>query len=85
MLKIKADKMKDLEKFGFKKCNSTGGFIYFYIISKNYGEYVELVVNVDRSITLDVNYEDYFTDDMDIFYDIIKADMVEKVVEDERI
>lgn len=83
MLKIKEDRMKDLEKLGFIKCSSTGGFIYFYVISKNYGEYVELVVNVDRSITLDVNYEDYFTDDMDILYDLITSGMVEKVVEDE--
>lgn len=83
MLKIKADKMKDLEKFRFKKCNSTGGLIYFYTIAKNYGNYVEVIVNVDRSITLDVNYEDYFTEEIDILYDLIKADMVEKVVEDE--
>ena len=29
MLKIKEDKMHELEKLGFRKCRATGGNIYF--------------------------------------------------------
>ena len=77
MLKIKEDKIQELEKLGFKKCKATGGDIYFYNIYKNYGLYIEFEVMQDRTITLDVN------DELDILWELFTNDMVEKVVEDE--
>lgn len=68
----------ELEKFGFKKCKSTGGFVYYYQIYKNYGLYIELVVNIDRTITLDVNCDNVWTDELDIFWKLFANDMVEK-------
>lgn len=82
MLKIKDNvDLKQLEKFGFKKTKSTGGDIYYYPIAWNYGLYIEVAVNVDRTISLDVNYEDFSSEDIDIFYDLIQAGLVEKVEE----
>lgn len=82
MLRIKKDiDLKELEKKGFKKAKSTGGYIYYYPIIWDYGLYVEIVVEVDRTITLDVNYGDYYIEDLNILYDIITAGYVEKVEE----
>lgn len=82
MLKIKDNvDLKELEKLEFKKAKSTGGDIYYYQITWNYGLYVEVTVNVDRTISLDVNYEDFSSEDIDIFYDLIQAGLVEKVAE----
>lgn len=82
MLKIKEDKMQELEKFGFKKCKSIGGFTYYYQIYKNYGLYIEIEVMQDRTITLNVNCDDVWTDELDIFYELLANDMVEKVGEE---
>ena len=82
MLKIKDNvDLNELEKIGFKKTKSTGGEIYYYPITWNYGLYIEVVVNIDRTISLDVNYEDFSSEDIDIFYDLIQAGLVEKVEE----
>ena len=82
MLKIKDNvDLKELEKFGFKKCKSTVVDIYYYPITWNYGLYVEITVNADRTISLDVNYEDFSTEDIDILFNLIQAGFVEKVVE----
>lgn len=81
MLKIKENKIQELEKLGFVKCKSANDFIYYYQIYKNYGLYIEIVVNVDRTITLDVNCDDVWTDDIDIFYELFANDIVEKVEE----
>lgn len=78
MLKIKEDKMQELEKFGFKKCKCTGGYIYFYDVYKNYGLYIEIEVMQDRTITLDVNCDDVWTDELDILWELFANDMVEK-------
>ena len=84
MLKIKDEiPLKELEKFGFKKAKSTVVDIYYYPIVWNYGLYIEITVNVDRTISLDVNYEDFSTEDIDVLFDLIKADMIEKVVEED--
>ena len=81
MLKIKADKMQELEKLGFKKWYSSGGCIYFYDIYKNYGLYIEIEVMEDRTITLDVNCDDVWVDELDILYELFANDIVEKVEE----
>lgn len=78
MLKIKSDKMQELEKFGFRKCECTGGYIYFYDIYKNCGLYITIEVMQDRTITLDANCDDDWTDKLDIFYELFANDMVEK-------
>lgn len=80
MLKIKDSvDLNELEKFGFKKAKTTNGFTYYYPIAWNYGLYVELTVNIDKTISLDVNYEDFYTENIDILFDLIQAGLVEKV------
>ena len=81
MLKIKEDKMQELEKLGFRKCECSGGYIYSYDIYKNYGLYIEIEVMQDRTITLDVNCDDVWTDELDILYELFANDMVEKAKE----
>ena len=91
MLKIKEDKIQELEKFGFKKCKATGGVVYFYDIYKNeekkyhllhyYSSYIDVEVMQDRTITLDVNCDDVRIDELDIFWKLFANDMVEKVGE----
>ena len=82
MLRIKEEiDLKELEKFGFKKTKSTGGEIFYYPVAWNYGLYVEITINVDRIISLDVNYEDFYSEDIDVLFDLIQAGYVEKVEE----
>ena len=78
MLKIKEDKMQELEKLGFKKSKATGGDIYFYDIHKILGLYIKLEVMQDRTITLDVNCDEDWTDELDILWELFANDMVEK-------
>lgn len=77
MLRIKDSvDLKELEKFGFKEFKK----IYSYSIASNYGNAVELSVwKEDRTIALVVDYEEFFTEDIDVFYDLIQAGLVEKV------
>lgn len=78
MLKIKDSiDLKELKKFGFENYRSKGE--YYYTICWNYGLYIEIVVNADRTISLDVNFEEYSTEDIDILFDLIQAGLVEKV------
>lgn len=80
MLKIKEDKMQELEKFGFKKHNCYGcdGHIYEYNIYKNNGLYITIEIMPDRTITLDVNCDEDWVDELDIFWELFANDMVEK-------
>lgn len=75
MLKIKAEKMKDLEKFGFKYDN-----FGFYIFSTElpYGTPHILVDEDTRYISISAG-DNILTK----IYDLITSGMVEKVVEDE--
>ena len=77
MLRIKQEKLQELEKFGFveqelKGCCYTKDIDISIIcfIDKN-----------DRDIWFGCNG---VIDKLDIIYDLIKANMVEKVVEDEQ-
>ena len=88
MLKIKEDKMQDLEKLGFKKCKCSDEYIYFYHLYKDYGLSITIEIAEDRTIildVLDVNGIDIWTDELNILYELFANDMIEKVVEDEDI
>lgn len=81
MLKIKADKMKDLEKFGFKNA-----FDEFYI--KNVAENKSYIVDIEnRELSFQIDCHNVniivIKNILNDIYYLIKADMVEKVVEDE--
>lgn len=77
MLKIRNDiDLEELKKFGFEELTD----VYFYTIAQNYGSAVELYVwKDDKTLALDVDYEEFFTENIDIFYDLIQAGLVEKV------
>ena len=81
-LRIKKDiDLKELEKFGFEK----DGYNYYYdFIPYNEdgsnGEYI-LVDIKTRKTYLDYIDLDYFDKAVELLYDLIKADMVEKVEE----
>lgn len=77
MLKIKEDKMKDLEKFGFVERELRG-----WCYTKDCD--ISTTCFIDKN-----NREIWFgcngiINKLNILYDLIKADMVEKVVEDEQ-
>lgn len=75
MLKIKADKMKDLEKFRFKFKEDIGKWILDY----NLFDYI-FICSWNRKIQM----ESLEGKASSVLIDLYKADMVE-VVEDERI
>ena len=78
MLKIKDNvDLKELEKYGFKK----DGYNYYYDFipyTENEGQFIVFDVKV-RKLYLDYIDLDYFDEATDILYDLIKADLVEKV------
>ena len=88
MLKIKDNiDLKDLEKFGFAKKD---GLVYSYYF-KDFCQGFRISIckprneHINREIFLDT-YKDLYEvidDYNDTIFDLIKADMVEKVVEDE--
>lgn len=81
MLKIKDEKMKDLEKMGYTKIKD---FCYYKKIGNNKSIQVDID---DRTISLDVGCKDVYSvvliNCLDDFYELFKNDMVEKVVEDD--
>lgn len=83
MLKIKEDKMKDLEKFGFIRLTKLFGDRYQKSVQ---GGYIN-IEEFDREIEVYIDVADFIlgspVDCCDTIYDLIKADMVEKVVDDE--
>lgn len=82
MLKIKDSvDLKELEKFGFEK----DGYNYYYDFipyneEKCNGQYI-LVDIKTRKIYLDYIDLDYFDKAVELLYDLIKVDMVDKVEE----
>lgn len=80
MLKIKADKMKDLERLGYTKIRN---LCYYKKIGNNKSIQVDIE---DRTISLNVGCKDVYSvvliNCLDDFYELFKNDMVE-VVEDE--
>ena len=81
MLKIKDNvDLKELEKFGFTYTNE---YEQYYVLKENKDSAVDDCILVqERKITLRVDnnlvplYEDY---DLTKIYDLIKADLVEKI------
>ena len=81
MLKVKADKMKDLEKFKLKYHREQRSIYEHYsYITKNdfYNNELHLCVWChNREIKV------FDREGQDLLFDLITSDMVEKVVEDE--
>ena len=83
MLKIKDNvDLKELEKFGFKKY-TTGNLESYYQNLKFINGYEREICVDENSHLISIDYYDYeFTEKFtDILYDLIKADLVEKVKE----
>ena len=83
MLKIKADKMKDLEIIGFKKDKVWGNDVLVYDFTPYTKIQSSYLVIQPESRGLIFSYVDFFSNTkecFDLIYDLIKADMVEKVV-----
>lgn len=81
MLKIKDNvDLKELEKFGFKLYGRNSESYRINIEDKRYREAYLIVTPVTRKITIDAS-DTYITDKLDILYDLIKEDLVEKVGE----
>lgn len=79
MLKIKAEKMGNLEEMGYTKIKN---LCYYKKIGNNKSIQVDID---DRTISLDVGCKDVYSvvlNCLDDFYELFKNDMVE-VVEDE--
>ncbi len=90
MLKIKDDvDLKELKKFGFAEYN---GFYYKTYEPKEYQfhlDYIDVTIWRDRTIYLNFCYEDekrkhffrkqVYDYGLDVIYDLIKADLVEKI------
>ena len=80
MLKIKDSvDLKELEKYGFDE------LCFYYRKTINY-EYYEVNISIDKEtklITIQNDYYDsnYTSNIPNVLYDLIKADMVEKVEE----
>jgi len=81
MLKIKKDKMQELEKFGFKK-NMWDEYVF-----TDYGSIEMLYVQNDGCLYFELYrvpiYGAIVEDLLFKLFDLIKADMVEKVGEEE--
>ena len=81
MLKIKDNvDLKQLEKFGFKLCGENSESYRVRIEDKRYREAYLIVTPVTKKIKIDT-CDTYISDKLDILYDLIKADLVEKVGE----
>ena len=80
MLKIKENvDLKELEKFGFQLVGEKNESYRVNIENKNYNSQALLIVTpVSREISIDTG-STYIKDKLDILYDLIKADLVEKV------
>lgn len=81
MLKIKEDKMGNLDRMGYTKIKD---FCYYKKIGNN--KSIQVDIN-DRTISLDIGCKDVYSvvliNCLDDFYELFKNDMVEKVVDDE--
>lgn len=79
MLRIKEGiDLKELEKFGFTYTNESE---QYYVLEEN-GIEQNCILIIDRKITIRINdfinylYTDY---DVSVLYDLIRADMVERI------
>lgn len=84
MLKIKEDKMQELEKFGFEPITIWGddGYVYdFRPYAANKFSYVAIHCASREVIFDNISQMKDITDCCSLLFDLIKADMVEKVGE----
>jgi hypothetical protein len=80
MLKIKDDvDLKELEKFGFKEQNYINGITYKY--EKINGNYETMNIIIGRDRIIHYNQESVFNEIDSVIYDLIQANLVEKVEE----
>lgn len=82
---MKQHKLPELEKYGFVQESE---FWYSLTLRNEAGEQVALAVNtytyeLQIAYTIKGNVCAYLSSELSILYDLIKADMVEKVEEDE--
>lgn len=91
MLKIKTDRLKDLRKFGFDYCDDfeVDDAIYIKEIKRlDYGSVQIIIDENSRFIEIVFSSDEpksfLILQKLDLLYDLIKADMVEKVVEIEK-
>lgn len=80
MLKIKDNvDLKELEKYGFElKTDRTVERYQLSINDKNCGQAYLFVMPITRKLIINA-YGTYISDKLTIIYDLIKADLVEKV------
>ena len=86
MLKIKEDRIKDLEKLGFKKKKTLGGgYVYTYDVYNHNGAYISIEIVLDRTLAIYISDSDsiWLDEELEILYKLFANDMFEKVVEDE--
>ena len=83
MLKIKDDvDLKELEKFGFKFDEDSGKYSYNVILKNKNGGITLTVQSWNRKIYLWANINSSKNEEIiEFLYDLIKADLVEKVGE----
>lgn len=88
MLKIKADKMNDLEKFGFIENDNYPNYVKDLVYNPSYSDTLTVDKNtriIERTIcTISTGAKTCKRVAKSVIEDLIKADMVEKVVEDEQ-
>ncbi len=83
MLKIKDDvDLKELEKFGFKFYEDCGKYLYNIVLRNGNGGITLTIQSWNRKIYLWSNTNDNRNEEIiKILYDLIKANLVEKVEE----
>lgn len=77
MLKIKEDKMQELEKLGFKKLIYINGEVYEFTRHR-YNKNIRNVIVSTTDRVLHYNIMSVHNELDDIVFDLIKANMVEK-------
>lgn len=85
MLRIKADRMKDLEKFGFEKFPEKHNLVFRHCSKYDCNKYALITVNT-KTRELNINtpmgtaaFPEVYNEE---YQDLIKADMVEEVLYD---
>lgn len=84
MLKIKDNvDLKELEKFKFIGITHQNGFTYINTYCYC-NDLHKTTIFIDVNLRIIEITTDFDSEDLDVIYDLIKADLVEKEVEDER-
>jgi len=83
MLKIKDNvDLKELEKFGFKKCSNSGEYVLHFAHYVDGKIYSYIVITKTRRITcLDYVAIEHHQQAVEVLFDLIQAGLVKKVEE----